>query len=282
MAARPVIKFYLAHAETGQRYAIADVEVVLGRASGDILFRDDQSLAPAHARIFPRGDDLHIQNLAAAATVTVNAAAVAANHVVAIKDGDRVTVGAQSFRLEEVKRSKPKPPRTRTSAATKQPARGQWLNHGVVVSLVIAAIGVIGYAFTTRPAQNTFTPTFAEVDREVEGLLATYRSIGAGPEDQIAARLRRDLIPGLERAERRLGEVIVAAEPQRRDLAGRRRLVGVLARQTRAMASYYETGDPDVGRALEAATRELASVQLGTRRAKLSSDELSTAPPPRK
>lgn len=266
MAARPIIKFYLVHTETGQRYAISDHEAVIGRTSGDILFPDDASLAAAQCRIIPLDHGLSVHDLTASTSVA------------RLADGDRLTVGAQTFTVTEVTRAAPRPPRTRKKLDPAGPADAKFAYAGLVL-IVACAVGLVGYALRGRPPGGPPVPTLAQLDREIEAELGIYRQIAQIPEDQIPLRLRRDLIPGLERTQFRLRSVTPASD-------ARQVLVTALLRQTRAMASYYETGDPDVERVLDEATRDLASVRgraiVGTRRAPRNPDELSTAPSPRK
>jgi pSer/pThr/pTyr-binding forkhead associated (FHA) protein len=100
MSVKAKANLYLVHQETSQRYPVKG-EVIIGRTGGDIVFPEDAKLSPQHCRIFLSPDGLGVHDLKSGSGTFLDGAALDAKKVYALKVGNLLTAGNQTFQLQE-------------------------------------------------------------------------------------------------------------------------------------------------------------------------------------
>ena len=82
------------HTQSGSQWRLQGGETVIGRSSGMVLFPDDTALAPRHARLVWRGDDLVLEP-----EPTTNGVYIRLRAPARLLPGDEFLVGAQRLRV---------------------------------------------------------------------------------------------------------------------------------------------------------------------------------------
>ncbi len=253
---RPKILLYLHHVDLGQRYPISDQEVIVGRSLGHILFPNDERLSAQHCRIFRAPEGMCVQDLGSANGTVVDGRLLSPQKVYPIREGTLIAVGGQVFKCVE-----PSNPRNLKPKNKKQKRRQE--DSGIDLSpiffmIFLSLIGYVGwkYRHTILPQiQTALNPPppivspFEMVYKDVQEAFAEYGQTGREFQEgrltdkQLAAELRKTLIPKFTAAQAKISVLKPGSEFERRRIDANKKLVDALLNQVTVMAKYMETND---------------------------------------
>ncbi len=258
---RPKILLYLHHVDLGQRYPISDQEVVIGRSLGHILFPQDERLSAQHCRVFRGPEGMCVQDLGSAHGTVVDGRLLSPQKNYPVRDGTLIAVGGQVFKCVEP--SNPKnlqhKPKSKKSSRRRRSDSGLDLTPLFFV-IFISLAGYVAFKYQhlymhhIRGAMMTPEPEiispFEMVYKEVQDVYGLYREVGKSFQDgklsnkDLAAEIRRTLIPKFSAAQAKIGVLKPSNEIERRRIDANQKLVGAILTHITAMAKFLETNDP--------------------------------------
>lgn len=271
MGVSPRVKFYLVHQETGQRYPVGSDEVVIGRSSGDLVFPDDPRLSSQHCRIVMTTGGLGIHDMGSANGTYVDGKQLEAKQVYSFKVGSSLTVGQQTFKLQEAGYAKKLRSRTKKRRLKKDEGGNAFL-----YLVALAALGGLGYMFSDykllKPQAAEAPPVvispYEMADRETRAAFDLYKKLGAEreagklSEKQLAIQIRAVLIPTLQRVQLKLSVVRGQTEYENRKLELNRKMVAALIGQVTAMADLASGKDEKAAGRLQKFSEELQALSV--------------------
>lgn len=236
--------------ETGQRYPVLNEDVVIGRTSGDILFGQDMKMSNQHCRLVMMPEGLGIHDLNSANGTIVDGVNLANEKVYALRPGSVIQTGAQTFKLTEATFKKRATSKTR--GRRRRRSRQSWSTP--LLAVIAVAVAVLGPSlwreFKRRevappPPANVESP-FEMVQREFRRAIDGYKKLGADAQagrisdQQMAAAIRREVLPNFKLVQSQLWAVRPDGEAQKRQLDLNRRITDAVIGQITAMAENAE------------------------------------------
>ena len=272
---RPKILLYLHHMDLGQRYPIANHEVIIGRSTGHILFPKDEKMSAQHCRIFEDRGRVYVRDLGSTTGTRLDGRLLSPEKLYPLKENNVLAVGSQTFRCIEPSVAKPLRKKKKKREDTESSFASDMLSFMAMALIAVAGYFAYKHQLIKLPAMDTpqvaqpeppLTSPFELVYRDLRATLDSYNQLGASvrsgekTEKQMAGEIRNRLIPALNTVVSKLAVVRPANEWERRRLEANTKLAQLALAQVTLMAKQAETRNPNLNSEIERVSAELEKV----------------------
>ncbi len=247
MITKKYFDLFLMHLETGQRYPLSGNEVIIGRETGQIIYRDDAKLSQKHCVLEASKNGVTVRDLNSINGTWIDEKRLEPGRSYHLKHGSILRIGEQSLKLQNAVEVRKNLIRRRK----RKKDNSEFTFTLATLSLLVGFIAIIYFWQKTikdRPSEpQVIVSPYQKLEVEVESVLADYRQMALVFREEkenpsaLVEKIRLQLLPTLIGVSSKLEIVEPSSEFERRRLDLTRRLLKSLVGQLNAYTILTKT-----------------------------------------